>query len=1070
MNEFAPVAADVPPGGNGVRRRKPWSRLFRRLVPPGLLAAAGWWGGPARALPALPVINANNVVVVTSSPYNAVGDGVSTNTTALQNAITAAAAGGMTNGAAGGTVEIPAGIFLSGPLTLKNNVNLQIDGGAILRMLPFGKYPVTWYTNSTDYYFTANNFISGSSLTNIEISGSGAIDGQGLPWWPWASTNGAVRPVMISLSGCNRELIQNVTLSNSPMFHIAIGGSAGNSTVQGVTVLAPSSSANPPSHNTDACDVSGTNILVQNCNISTGDDDFTCGGGTSGVLLTNNTYGNGHGISIGSYTDDGGVSNITVINCTMNGTANGIRIKSDNDRGGLVQNISYDNISMTNVDFPIQVYSYYNEVGTPSSTSPQTAALETIAAVSSTTPIYRNITFSNIVGTSVSGYPVGIIWARTEMPATNIVFDKINLTGDRNFCLYNVSGAQFIDSQITVSPTSNTFALFNARVIISNSAPANTQVTFDGWVTNGYGNGLALYNAPGLLKDPNAFGEGPLTLADSIFTVSNNLTLFPATVLNYVLDTNADKLAVAGNLTLGGTVNVTAGAGFTNGSYVLMTCATDLSGSVPALGLVPTGYDCTLSTNASGQVVLAAVSTTLAVPAAPTNLVATAANQLVTLSWSPSATATGYNVKRSTTSGGPYTNLVNSLTATNDSDSQVANGTTYYYVVSGVNLAGEGPNSAEVSATPKAPSYVVVTRNVFSDAFTASTVDSSSPLAPTPAATSYEVVSSKSWNPTPSLAAGHLKFGIGATTSGGIEVQALFTTAPVTLALPGDTVWLTVTFTNASGLLTQSGALGFGLYHGSSNYPVSGGLNGVATTSYTTNATGCAQTWMGYVGQISFTNGSSQIMTRLPQTGADNNNQDVVTSGSGSSSYANPPAAAVGSQSTAASVVLIAGNPYTEVLAVTLTATNTLAITNFLYSGVNTNGTLLAQFGGTAAGSTYLTNSFDALALGWRATVNSNATTIDLNQISVNSSQSVLAPAPTVSLVPTNLVCQLVGGQWQLSWPADHLGWRLQVQTNALSGGLGTNWATVANSTNVTLVNLSLNSTNGTVFYRLVYP
>ena len=105
---------------------------------------------------------------------------------------------------------------------------------------------------------------------------------------------------------------------------------------------------------------------------------------------------------------------------------------------------------MTNVNIPIQIYAYYNEVGTPNSVTPQTAATEPVAAVTGTTPIYRNITFSNITATSVSGYPVGIIWARTEMPATNIVFDKINLTGDQNFGLYNVSGAQFIDSTINV--------------------------------------------------------------------------------------------------------------------------------------------------------------------------------------------------------------------------------------------------------------------------------------------------------------------------------------------------------------------------------------------------------------------------------------------------------------------------------------------------------------------------------------------------------------------------------------------------------------------------------------------
>ena len=67
---------------------------------------------------------------------------------------------------------IRAGIFLSGPITLKNNVNLQVDAGGILRMLPFGSYPVTWFTNNVTniYFVNSGDFISGSSLTNIASS------------------------------------------------------------------------------------------------------------------------------------------------------------------------------------------------------------------------------------------------------------------------------------------------------------------------------------------------------------------------------------------------------------------------------------------------------------------------------------------------------------------------------------------------------------------------------------------------------------------------------------------------------------------------------------------------------------------------------------------------------------------------------------------------------------------------------------------------------------------------------------------------------------------------------------
>jgi len=128
-----------------------------------------------------------------------VGDGVFTNTVAISNAITLASSGGVTNGAAGGTVEIPPGVFLCGPFTLKSSVNLQVDAGAILRMLPLGMYPGGTNLGTT--------FISGTSLHDIEISGSGAIDGQGAPWWPFPN---APRPRMFSPSGCNRVLIQNI--------------------------------------------------------------------------------------------------------------------------------------------------------------------------------------------------------------------------------------------------------------------------------------------------------------------------------------------------------------------------------------------------------------------------------------------------------------------------------------------------------------------------------------------------------------------------------------------------------------------------------------------------------------------------------------------------------------------------------------------------------------------------------------------------------------------------------------------------------------------------------------------
>lgn len=633
------------------------------------------------------LINGSNVVNVTT--FGAAGDGTNDNTAAIQAAINSAAT---TNG--GCTVEIPPGTnaYLCGPITLKSAVNLQIDGGAILRMLPFSRYPGSTNTGTT--------FISGSSLHDIEISGGGAIDGQGAAWWPYANTNGALRPRMFSPSGCTRVLVRDITLSNSPMFHIAISG-GGNITVSNVTVQAPGNSPN-----TDACDVSGTNILVQQCTISVGDDDYTCGGGTHDVLLTNNTYGTGHGVSIGSYTSPG-VSNFLVINCSFTGTDNGIRLKSERGRGGLIQNLTYCNLTMTNVSWPFLIYSYY-EFGlgtiTPATSAyaAGVAATDTNNVVTGTWPIWRNITFSNITAYGNNTRPALMVWGLPQMNVSNVVFQNVTLSSAKTAEIFNARGIQFIDTRLNYPAGTNGFDLFNADVIITNSAPTNTLFAFNGSMTNAYGNtnvlanSLSFFNALGTLKNTNAFDDGPLTLAASTFTVSNSLTLPPTTILNFMPGTNATMLVVKGNLVLGGTNNIFAGAGFANGTYTLMTYTGTLSGSPPTLGTVPPGHNYSINTGTAGQVNLVVTPLPAGIP---TNLAAVATNLLINLKWFSSSNATSYNLKRSTINGGPYGLLAN-VVVTNYSDANVMPGTNYFYVVSATNAAGESANSVQVGIAP----------------------------------------------------------------------------------------------------------------------------------------------------------------------------------------------------------------------------------------------------------------------------------------------------------------------------------------------------------------------------------
>lgn len=295
---------------------------------------------------------------------------------------------------------------------------------------------------------------------------------------------------------------------------------------------------------------------------------------------------------------------------------------------------------------------------------------------------------------------------------------------------------------------------------------------------------------------------------------------------------------------------------------------------------------------------------------------------------------------------------------------------------------------------------------LFNDNFSSgSTLNSATPGAPTPTSTSYEMVSSRSWNPAPAIASGDLQFGIGSTSGGGVEVQALFASSPISLLTIGDNIQLEVTFTNAAGILTAKGLLETGLYNSGQIEPVGGGLNGTATSGFSTASSGYAQNWVGYASQLSYSGFNSQFNTRVAQTGSGNNNQDLLHGGGVSSSagYNNPGPVHLG-QSSAPSVTLSAGSQYTEVFQITLVGQGILALTNSVYSGSGTGGTLLSQFDSLASGANYITNSFDGLAFGWYEQGN-QATTVDVNEIKVSGMIQAVPEPSGLALISMGLLC-----------------------------------------------------------------
>jgi autotransporter-associated beta strand protein len=326
----------------------------------------------------------------------------------------------------------------------------------------------------------------------------------------------------------------------------------------------------------------------------------------------------------------------------------------------------------------------------------------------------------------------------------------------------------------------------------------------------------------------------------------------------------------------------------------------------------------------------------------------------------------------------------------------------------------------------------------FADTFSTSTLTNATPSAPTATSTSYELISTKAWNPPPSIAPGHLIFGLTNSTAGTIEVQGLFASPAVALVSAGDYIQLSVTFTDTQGLLIQTSPLGFGMYNAGGVAPIGGGLNATATTPNTDAAIGGAQNWKGYVAIINFTGQSSGFYIRTNQLATANNDQDLVTIGSSSKSYYYPKGVVVGAVSTTPSVTLTVGGQYTEILTYTLTPTNTIQLDSRLYTGPDNTGTLLSTMTATT-GAPPLSTVFDGLAFGWYANQNPAVTNtlVDVNSITVSGAVTVLTGPPTINTQPVS-VSIATNGSGAFSVVATGVGVTYQWHrngTNLLDGG-----------------------------------
>ncbi len=376
--------------------------------------------------------------------FGAVADGKTNNANAIADTIAACTKAG------GGTVRVPSGTFFTGPFELASNLNFHLDEGATL-LFSDNKddYPFGYFKPLPTRY---RPLISVQNAHDLIISGKGKIDGQGEKWWTEFRALGPKgkapdfvdsRPKMIAIHDSRRIRIEGVTLTNSPMFHMS-PTNCQDVVIDGVTVIAPAKSPN-----TDSCNPSGWNYIIKNCTFDVGDDNIALkpfikpGDGrlsVENVYVVDCTFKHGHGLSVGGQTP-GGLRNLHVRNCTFEDTENGIRLKAERGQGGLVENISYENISMKNVKSPIVITSYYHGLPKPGEKDPA-------QEVNEKTPIWRDIHISNLTATG-SG-DAGLIMGLPEMPIQNLTLDNVTISADKQMRIGNAKGVVFRDVKIDV--------------------------------------------------------------------------------------------------------------------------------------------------------------------------------------------------------------------------------------------------------------------------------------------------------------------------------------------------------------------------------------------------------------------------------------------------------------------------------------------------------------------------------------------------------------------------------------------------------------------------------------------
>jgi polygalacturonase len=423
--------------------------------------------------------------------YGAKPDGITLNTKSINNAINACSAKG------GGVVLIPTGLWITGPIVLKSNVNLHVSRAALLQFTD----------DKSQYKLVEGNFeghaayrnespISGTNLTNIAITGQGVIDGNGEVWraigkdrlteeeWKRKVASGGVlsdngrswypsesyakgiktpkaghiepgssaeanepykdffRPNMLVLTNCKKVLLQDATFQNSAAWclHTLM---CQDLTLQGVRVRNPWYAQNGDGLDVESC----KNVMVDNSTFDCGDDGICVKSGrdeegrkrgmpTENMIVKNSIVYRAHGGFVIGSEMSGGARNIFVSDCTFIGTDIGLRFKTTRGRGGIVEKIYIKNIAMKDIVTSAILFDMYYTGKSP--TEEEMANDSGYPPVTEATPQFRNFYVSNV---SCNGAEKALmIRGLPEMNITNINLENLSLKTNKGIEIIEAKG------------------------------------------------------------------------------------------------------------------------------------------------------------------------------------------------------------------------------------------------------------------------------------------------------------------------------------------------------------------------------------------------------------------------------------------------------------------------------------------------------------------------------------------------------------------------------------------------------------------------------------------------------